>query len=68
MARYYVNRNAQANGDREVHTTGCAWLPAEQNRLYLGDFPSCGPAVREARRFYQKVNGCYYCSNACHRT
>ena len=27
MASYYVNNNAQSNGDHEVHTTGCSWLP-----------------------------------------
>ena len=68
MARYYVNKNSQTNGDHEVHTTGCSWLPDAANRIYLGDFASCGPAVREARKHYLQVNGCYYCSNACHTT
>jgi len=68
MARYYVNDNAQANGDHEVHTTGCSWLPLPHNRTYLGDFSSCGPAVREAKKKYTKSNGCYHCSRACHTT
>ena len=25
MAKYYVNKNTQSNGDHEVHTTGCNW-------------------------------------------
>lgn len=25
MAQYYVNRNAQANGDHEVHTSSCVF-------------------------------------------
>ncbi len=66
MSRYYVNKNAQPNGDHEVHKEGCSWLPAKENRIYLGDFSSCGPAVAEARNHYTVVNGCYYCSNACH--
>ena len=66
MSRYYVNKNAQTNGDHEVHTTGCAWLPHVDNRIYLGDFVSCRPAVTEARKYYSQSNGCYYCSNACH--
>ena len=68
MASYYVNKNAQANGDHEVHTTGCTWLPALQNRTYLGEFIACSTAVTEARKHYTKVNGCYFCSNACHTT
>lgn len=69
MARYYVNRNAQPDsGDHEVHRYGCDYLPNEDNRMYLGRFNSCRPAVREARKHYSDVNGCYYCSNACHTT
>jgi hypothetical protein len=66
MAKYYVNKNAQPNGDHEVHLTECSFLPQAENRIYLGDFPSCAPAVREARKRYSQVNGCYYCSNPCH--
>ncbi len=66
MARYYVNRNEQSNGDHEVHKAGCAWLPFTENRIYLGDFHSCVPAVVEALKYYTQVNGCYFCSNDCH--
>ena len=66
MPGYSVNRNAQSNGDHEVHTPGCQWFPATANALYLGSFASCGPAVQEARKYYTQVNGCYFCSNACH--
>ncbi|NIJ42347.1 hypothetical protein FHS78_002641 [Parvibaculum indicum] len=63
--RYYVNRNAQSNGDHEVHTASCSFLPNPENRLYLGDFDSCRPAVAEAKKTYAQSNGCYYCANAC---
>lgn len=66
MAKYYVNKNAQSNGDHEVHKLGCAWMPAVENRIYLGEFSSCSGAVREAKRYYNQVNGCYHCSPACH--
>jgi hypothetical protein len=66
MSRYYVNMNAQANGDHEVHTTGCSHMPETENRIYLGDFSSCSPAVKEAKRHYAQSNGCYYCCNPCH--
>lgn len=66
MALYYVNRNAQSNGDHEVHKLDCSRLPAEENRIYLGNFNNCRDAVREARRHYTQVNGCYYCSYECH--
>ncbi|SDC58898.1 hypothetical protein [Niabella drilacis] len=63
---YYVNKTAQNNGDHEVHTEGCAWLPEPANRIYLGSYHSCGDAVREAKKYYRQVNGCYYCANPCH--
>lgn len=66
MAYYYVNKNAQANGDHEVHRDPCAYMPDVPNRLYLGDFTNCQDAVREAAKKYSPVNGCYYCSLACH--
>jgi hypothetical protein len=68
MARYYVNTNAQANGDHEVHETGCSFMPEEDNRLYLGNFDSCFGAVREAKTYYSQANGCFYCSKPCHTT
>lgn len=64
--RYYVNKNAQANGDHEAHTVTCSFLPNEDNRTYLGDYQSCSPAVRAAKKHYTQCNGCYYCSRACH--
>lgn len=47
--RYYVNQNAQTNGDYEVHTENCQYLPTSTNRKYLGDYSSCKPAVDEAK-------------------
>ena len=66
MNRYYVNKNAQSNGDHEVHKTGCSWLPKPENRIYLGLFYSCYSAVAEARKHYTQVNGCAHCSSVCH--
>lgn len=66
MAQYYVNKEAQHNGDHEVHTSECSHLPSETNRLYLGSFSTCHEAVLEARKHYTQVNGCYYCSRPCH--
>lgn len=64
--KYYVNVNSQQNGDHEVHTLGCSFLPDPENRIYLGEFNSCSPAVRKAKQRYSKSDGCYYCSRACH--
>jgi hypothetical protein len=62
---YYVNKNAQSNADHEVHVSTCAHLPEPANRLYLGDFAVCQPAVEKAKQYYPRSNGCAYCSPAC---
>lgn len=66
MAQYFVNRNAQNNGDHEVHISSCVFLPALQNRLDLGQHLTCVTAVHQARNTYQQSNGCRTCSSACH--
>lgn len=68
MARYYVNKNAQTNGDHEVHKLECSRLPKEENRIYLGEYTNCRPAVAKAKEIYPKANGCSICSRDCHTT
>lgn len=41
MATYYVNMNAQTNGDHEVHKSGCSFMPNAGNRISLGDHGGC---------------------------
>ncbi len=64
MSRYYVNNRAQNNGDHEVHTTGCNYMPSD--KIDLGDHDNCRSAVQRAKTYYNQSNGCYHCSNACH--
>ena len=68
MASYYVNQNAQASGDHEVHKEDCFRLPDVANRTYLGDYSTCQEAVRKAGEYYTQANGCFYCANECHTT
>ena len=68
MTIYYVNKQAQRNGDHEVHKADCFKLPSEENRQYLGLFTSCHEAVQEAKKYYTKSNGCIHCSRECHTT
>lgn len=67
MEKYYLNLNAQSNGDHEVHKGNCAFVPTS-NYDYLGLFYYCADAVAEAKRKhpYKRINGCYYCSKPCH--
>lgn len=70
MARFIINKNAQRNGDHEVHnaSTGCSYMPAAGNQIDLGDHASCHGAVAAAKKTWpnNQINGCYYCCSACH--
>jgi hypothetical protein len=70
MPTYCVNRNAQANGDHEVHdVTANRWcLPAVSNRVDLGYHSDCTGAVRQAKWHYPQANGCANCTPSCHTT
>lgn len=61
---YYVNKDAQSNGDHEVHVEGCWYMP--NNKIYLGNYTNCQDAVAEAKKHYPQSNGCKYCCTACH--
>lgn len=67
MPIYYVNKNAQSNGDHEVHKEDCYRLPEPENRLSLGYFTNCKDAVIAAKKIYPTADGCYYCSPECHK-
>lgn len=64
MDEYFVNQDAQPNGDHEVHKAGCNWMP--RYKLALGRHSGCHSAVQAARRHYSQSDGCAFCSPACH--
>ena len=64
LSNYYVNKNAQSNGD--LHKDGCEHAPNIENRKLLGQHSSCSSAVTEAKKYYNRANGCFYCSKECH--
>lgn len=70
MPAFIVNSNPQPNGDHEVHntSTGCIYMPSPSNQIDLGFLPTCQSAVADAKRRWpgHRINGCYYCANACH--
>lgn len=63
---YYVNKNAQPTGEHEVHTLGCKYLPSDGNRIYFGVFTNSKDAIREAKKYYSNVDGCFFCCPESH--
>lgn len=69
MPNYCANKNAQSNGDHEVHvlTPGASTrLPESYNPLNLGYHGNCQSAVQQAKVTYWKSNGCWHCCPTCH--
>ncbi|OEJ67547.1 hypothetical protein BEN30_08925 [Magnetovibrio blakemorei] len=65
MACYIVNRNAQDNGQHEVHTETCTTLPDLDNRIPLGSHTSCHGAVAKAKTIFPTADGCANCCPDC---
>ncbi len=68
MARYIVTKKPHENGEHIVHNLGtwCPDLPDSVDQKSLGNFPTCQAAVREAKKFFENINGCIKCSRPCH--
>ena len=64
---YYVNRVAQLTGEHEVHVSTCRFLPSVANRIFLGYFSNSQEALDAAKRYYNNVDGCYFCCSDSHR-
>ena len=73
MVNYYLNLNAQSNGDHEVHKETCHYYymyKSGYNFELLGAFSNELEAVRYARIKHPtfKIDGCAYCCPAAHRS
>lgn len=64
--RFYLNTKPQANGDHEIHQATCIFLPKEPNRIDIGEFKNCDLALIEAKKHYDRANGCFFCSRFCY--
>lgn len=64
--RFYLNKQAQKNGEHEVHTSTCIFLPSLENRIDLGEHTKCSAALEMASNFYDYTNGCKFCCSKCH--
>ena len=67
MKKYYVNRNPQSSGEHEVHVENCNYLRIATSKIDLGYHSNCMNAILKARQYFSNVDGCYYCSNLCHK-
>jgi hypothetical protein len=61
MEIYYVNSVIQPSGYNEVHISSCQKQPGIFNRKCLGQHPSSKEAIKQAEKFFPKVNQCTFC-------
>ncbi len=69
MKYYYINlKTTNPNGNNEVHSEECAYLPSPLNRTALGLFPNGIAAVAAAKaKGFSHADGCIHCSPEAHR-
>ena len=67
MEYYYLNQNAQPTGEHEIHKASCKFLTHMSNCIKLGYFYRAYDALIAARKYYNNVDGCYYCSPEIHK-
>lgn len=65
---YWLHDEPQEDDTFFLHTDVCEYLPKLESRTPLGLHADCWSAVRQARFIRNKVEGCPYCSPACHTT
>lgn len=69
---YYLNLNAQSNGDHEIHKETCPYYYKNKNGFnfeLLGAFSNELEAVKYARIKHPsfKIDGCAYCCPNAHK-
>ena len=67
MDSYYVNQKAETSGEHEVHKASCKYLPKKENLMPLGEFAKCSDALKEAKKHYSNIDGCYFCCLLYHK-
>ncbi len=69
MAEFYVEINAQGNGDHVVHTADCSLLPSKETLHYLGSISNTKSAVKKAAELLRlPADGCSQCTPAYQTT
>ena len=69
MAEFYVEINAQSNGDHMVHTSDCSLLLSKETVHYLGSISNTKSAVKKATEVLrQQASGCSHCTAAYQTT
>jgi len=66
VAYYYVDKETQPTGEHDVHRSDCLWLLTE--RIFLGDCSSCAEAIKNAKEYFNSIDGCRHCSIECHKS
>jgi hypothetical protein len=61
MSAYYVSVRTDRNGEHEVHSEECGFLPIEGERLLLGEFEAARDAITEAARLAGVSVACVHC-------
>jgi hypothetical protein len=64
MAEFFIEIDAQGNGDHLIHKSDCSLLPAKEAIYYLGSISNINSAMKKAGERFTKPTGCTQCSPA----
>ena len=69
MPYYLCKKDVDNKGRHEVHTRDCSFKPSVSNSVDFGYFSNCQEAIKAMKSANpnHEFDGCYYCSNACHK-
>jgi hypothetical protein len=67
MYSFFVRIKPDFDRTNIVHKKGCPLMPEIDNRIPLGRFLHSKKAMKEANRYFLRVNGCYFCNKECYK-
>jgi hypothetical protein len=65
MRKYCLDKNTNDDGNHNVHTDSCGFLPSLDNQINLGFHDTSEKAIDNAKKLYpevaDKIQGCQFC-------
>lgn len=67
MKNYYLSTYVKNNGNYEVHSLDCYFLPKQEHRILLGFFDDGKDALNAAKKYKSNIEGCKFCIPECYK-
>ncbi|MBS98807.1 MAG: hypothetical protein CMI01_09035 [Oceanospirillaceae bacterium] len=61
MAKFYLNKEVQAEVGNQIHDSECDKLPARESLRYIGSYSNPQAAQQDVKMFHETVTFCPHC-------